>query len=105
MRERIEAQRADFGGAPIDDTGDPRLDGQSPIGPLLPLIDRKAVAFPASQNLDGRTAIVVQHAEGGVEDGHEVVFQTDAPKRQYECFLRTWLDGAPVVPSAAGTCP
>ena len=32
------------------------------------------------------------------EDGHEVVFQTDGPKHQYQCFLASWLSGPPVVP-------
>jgi hypothetical protein len=46
---------------------------------------------------------VVQHPSDGVEDGHEVVFQTDPPKREYRCFLQTWASGAkPVVPTPGG---
>jgi hypothetical protein len=41
----------------------------------------------------------VQHAEDGVEDGHEVMFQLDAPKHQYQCFLDSWLTGTPSVPA------
>jgi hypothetical protein len=71
---------------------------------LLDLVGRRQVALPAVRNLEGATGVVVQHAEDGVEDGHEVVFQSAAPKRQYRCFLRTLLDGAPAVPSADGEC-
>ena len=96
----------DLGGPPLDDTGDPRLDGQTPITPLLPLVGRASIELPASGNVDGvTTAVVVQHAEGGVEDGHEVVFQTDPPKRQYQCFLATWLAGTPIVPATGEACP
>jgi hypothetical protein len=53
--------------------------------------------------------VVTQHAEGGVEDGHEVVFQTPGPKRQYRCFLDAVASGrAPVVVApepAEAPCP
>jgi pimeloyl-ACP methyl ester carboxylesterase len=94
----------DLAGGSLDDTGDPRLDGQTPLAPMLPLVGRGAIELPVSGNIDGEaTAVVVQHEEDGVEDGHEVVFQTEAPKHQYQCFLSSWLDGgAPVVPERAG---
>ena len=45
------------------------------------------------------TAVVVQHPSDGIEDGHEMVFQTDPPKREYRCFLQTWVAGeTPLVP-------
>ena len=45
------------------------------------------------------TAIVVQHPEDGIEDGHEVVFQTEAPKNEYRCFLQSYAAGVtPTVP-------
>ena len=41
--------------------------------------------------------------------GHEVVFQTETPKHQYQCFLQTWLrDGTPTVSSGTSVstaCP
>ena len=46
------------------------------------------------------TAVVVQHAEDGVEDGHETIFQSEAPKHQYRCFLQSLVKGAPRVPKA-----
>jgi len=55
------------------------------------------------------TAVVTQHAEDGLEDGHEVMYQTDVPKHQYQCFLASWLaTGVPSVPTDAARdadCP
>ena len=76
-------------------------------------VGRSAVALPASGNVSvGRaqvTAVVVQHPEDGVEDGHEVVFQTEPPKHQYRCFLASFAAGrTPVVPADApadAPCP
>lgn len=51
-----------------------------------------------------KTAVVVQHLGDGIEDGHEVVFQTDPPKHQYRCFLQTFLAGLPFVP-VPDECP
>jgi hypothetical protein len=48
------------------------------------------------------TAVLTQHREDGVEDGHEVVFQTETARRQYRCFLESLARGAPAV-AAAGT--
>jgi hypothetical protein len=42
-----------------------------------------------------------QHAEDAIEDGHEVMYQTEAPKHQYRCFLDTLKSGAPIVLDAA----
>ena len=52
---------------------------------------RKLLAYPVSANRDGRTAVVVQHKADAIRDGHEVVFQTEPPTRQYRTFLRTLL--------------
>ena len=48
------------------------------------------------------TAVLTQHAEDGIEDGHEVVFQTEAPKHEYRCFLEGLKTGAPIVPGPGG---
>ena len=43
------------------------------------------------------------HPSDGIEDGHEIVFQTEGPRSQYRCFLRTFAEGgAPHVPVASG---
>jgi len=93
-------------GGPILDAEHPEVMGvHTPLQALLPLTAGETVTLPASGNLRGATAIVTQHAEDGVEDGHEVVFQTDRPKAQYRCFLETLArDGVPTVPSDEG-CP
>lgn len=85
-----------------------------PLGAALPLSGRKHIALPATGNVthaDGSvsTAVVVQHAGDGIEDGHEIVFQRPEPKYQYRCFLATWAKtGTPVVPEGVATddlCP
>jgi len=58
---------------------------------------RQRLPYPIAGNREGRTAVVVQYPEDEVRDGHEVVFQTAAPKVQYRCFLRSFLAGIPQV--------
>lgn len=63
------------------------------------------VDLPVSGNLFGgrATAVVVQHPEDGIEDGHEVVYQSPAPQLQYRCFLESLRDGLPRVPSTSAS--
>jgi hypothetical protein len=77
----------------------------TPVGPLLPLVGRGVVSLPATGNrtlASGAkvTAIFTQNQGDGIEDGHEVAFQTDGPKHQYTCFLKGLLTGTPSVPTA-----
>lgn len=99
----------DLAGPSLDTAADPRLAGQVPLERLLPLVGRNAIALPASGNVDGTTAIVVQRPEDGIQDGHEAFFQTDAPKHAYQCFLASWrATGTPSVPTDAARdapCP
>jgi hypothetical protein len=94
----------DLAGPELDTEGDPRLANQLALGPLLPLGARAAISLPVTSNvrLDGgrvATAVVTQHMEDGIEDGHEVMFQTDVPKHEYQCFFASWLaTGTPSVP-------
>jgi len=82
---------------------------QMSILQALPLMQEHQIALPASGNFGGAaTAVVVQHLGDGIEDGHEVAFQTDPPKHQYRCFLQSLLAGTPSVPvdgDAAAPCP
>lgn len=87
----------DLAGAELDDTV-PEIQQFTPLGELLPLVGRKTITLPASGNAGGVTAVVTQHPEDGIEDGHEVVFQTEAPKHEYRCFLEGLAKGKPVVP-------
>ena len=96
----------DLAGAALD--GDaPELADLAPLASLLPLVGRSAIALPASGNNGGAgvemvTAVVTQNPEDGIEDGHEVVYQTEGPKHAYRCFLASLKSGTPIVP-APGT--
>ena len=80
------------------DVSQPDLAHFRPLEDLLGLVGGEPIDLPASANADGgRTAVVVQHPEDGIEDGHEVWFQTEPPKHQTRCFLETWLEGTAVV--------
>jgi hypothetical protein len=86
---------------------------QRPLGALVGLAGRAKIALPAAANAtapDGQraTAVVVQHRGDAIEDGHEVMFQTEPPKHQYRCFLAGFARGAPSVPpdgAADAPCP
>jgi hypothetical protein len=91
------------------DLGGPALDAATaelkpfrPFSALAPLVGSRALDLPAAANVSTRfgqaTALVVQHPEDGIEDGHEVLFQTEAPKHQLRCFLESLRDGPPLVP-------
>ena len=59
---------------------------------MLQYSGHSMITLPSTHN------VVVQHKGDGIEDGHEVLYQTEAPKHQYRCFLETWrTTGAPVV--------
>jgi pimeloyl-ACP methyl ester carboxylesterase len=90
----------DAGGPLYDATSaEEQMLGQVPLAARLPLVGRTMLPLPASGNDGATTALVVQHPGDMIEDGHEVVFQTDAPKHQYRCFLASFArgGGAPVV--------
>jgi hypothetical protein len=95
----------DLAGPAIDDPANPALTGQTSITTVLPLSGRRQIQYPVSCNVmvngDCVTAVLTQHPEDGIEDGHEVVFQTEPPKHQYRCFLKSLLTGTPKVPADA----
>ncbi len=78
-----------------------------PIERLLPLRGHVALAGAVRGNRviegAGYTQVVRQYREDGLEDGHEVAFQTEGPKRDYRCFLRGLAGGVPGVPAADAT--
>jgi hypothetical protein len=94
----------DLAGAELDQSSQEPA-GQTLISSLLPIIGRGNVAYPVSNNLSAPggavTGVLVQAPGDGIEDGHEVVFQTDGPKHQYQCFLESTLTGTPRVPAPA----
>jgi hypothetical protein len=99
----------DLGGMPLDATNaEEQMLHMTSISTLLPLVGGKQLTLPVTGNAanGAATALVVQHNGDGIEDGHEVAFQTDAPKHQYKCFLQSWLAGVPtVVPDGAVDAP
>lgn len=84
---------------------------EASLGSLLALVGKQVIALPAMGNGSSDagevvTAVVTQNAEDGIEDGHEVVYQTEGPKRAYRCFLSGLKSEQPRVPApAAGDAP
>lgn len=90
----------DLAGPVLDDTLVPEFAGLTERlrwsgGQVLPLPAGLNRGTPGDRNV---TAVVVQHQEDGIEDGHEVVFQLPTPHHQVSCFLRGLVDDTPVVP-------
>ena len=92
----------------ISQTALSRANGRdkSTLTPLLAFSGRSEIALPARGNMmlptgEMKTRVVVQHPEDGIEDGHEVVFQTAPPKHEMRCFLEAFVRGdMPVVPAS-----
>ena len=86
----------DLGGAELDTqsaelVARPEL---TPLSTVLALGGRRAVMLPVAANISaGATAVVIQHPSDGIEDGHEVMFQTEPPKAEYRCFLQSIAQG------------
>jgi hypothetical protein len=83
------------------DREDARLAGVESVVEVLPLRGRSGVSYPVRDNVEagGRTvtAVVAQHPDDGIEDGHETMWQTEPPRAQFRCFLHTLDEGSPTV--------
>jgi hypothetical protein len=91
----------DLAGTPLDASSAELVgDGTPTLESVLPYSGRHQITPPVAGNYAmGLTAVVIQHPSDGLEDGHEMVFQTDPPKREYRCFLQTWVAGqTPLLP-------
>jgi hypothetical protein len=91
----------DLAGTPLDaSSAELVADGTPTLESLLQYSGRHQLTPPVAGNYaSGLTAVVIQHPSDGIEDGHEMVFQTDPPKREYRCFLQTWVAGqTPILP-------
>ena len=92
----------DLGGEALDEAS-AELDQFRSLSEVMVFSGRSAIALPAANNITGpngelTTGVVIQRNEDGIQDGHEVMFQLDASKAQYQAFLETWLtDAAPTV--------
>ena len=106
--------RLDLAGMELDGANaELTMDGEPTLLSMFPYSGQKAIAFPVSGNFvlpagDGGaggavTAIVVQHPSDGIEDGHEITFQTDPPKNEYRCFLQSYVPGGPPPTVPMGT--
>jgi hypothetical protein len=89
----------DLAGAELDDNPGEGA-ALDPVVPLLPFVGRRQLSLPVARNISPTaTAVVSQFPGDDIEDGHEVVFQTDPPKHAYRCFLLGLLAGVPRVPT------
>ncbi len=86
----------DLGGEALDANHED-LQALTPLEDLLHWVGRSRVELPIAGNTDGSTRVVVQHAEDGLQDGHEVAFQTEPARLQYRHFLATLASGVPEV--------
>jgi len=109
--------RLDLAGI-AQDVNDERLAEYTPLVELLPLAGTHQISLPARDNRSGHTAVIVQALGDELEDGHEAMFQTPGPKRQYRCFLESLQaasiptvvvagddEWAPCLPAAGGDRP
>ncbi len=102
----------DLAGEAIDQVT-PDESAYPPVLEMLPLVGHKQITLPVTGNVtasDGTkvTAILFQARGDGIEDGHEVMFQTDPPKHEYQCFLASSLKGTPSAPALGNSdagCP
>ncbi len=91
----------DLGGMELDTT----VPQYQPLSRFLDISGGARITLPVAGNRDtgSITGVVVQHPADGIEDGHEVVFQSPGPQLQYRCFLESLRLGVPRVPSSDGT--
>ena len=100
----------DFAGTPLD-ASESRLAMFASIDSVLSFSGRRVVSYPVRGNeqvtgFAASTAVTLQAREDGIEDGHEVVFQTEGPKHQVICFLESFARGqAEVVAPGAEFAP
>lgn len=68
------------------------------IVPALPWGGLKELPYPASNNRNGKTSVVLRYEKDPIREGHFVTFQLDEPKRQIGEFLSAISAGqVPVV--------
>jgi hypothetical protein len=86
---------------PALDEGHPELEGMRTLQEVLAYGGGELASLPLSAE-DEPLRAVLQVAEDGVEDGHEVLYQTEQARHAYRCFLWGFAHGQPLVPEPAG---
>ncbi len=66
------------------------IGGPQPLAPLLPLIGRAQIDLPTAANRAPSVAVVVQHPEDGIEDGHEATRSYSRPPPQRPSTAASW---------------
>ena len=94
----------DLAGDTFDSVAQTGLPAQTPLADLLSYAGRAQIPLPATDNFlsatgDHVTGVVIQHPEDGIEDGHEIAYQSEAARREYRCFLESFAAGSPRVPA------
>ena len=84
----------DLAGEALDETID--WEDQATYLEVAGLVGAGQVAYPVADRA------LVQQAEDGVLDGHEVFFQTPEPRVQLQCFLESYASGTPSIPAPDG---
>lgn len=99
----VRSMKLDQVGPPVDATV-AELALFPSLGAVVGQEGRQTLSGKVQGNLqDGASGGVIQHAADGIEDGHEVMYQTPEARAEARCFLRSLVQGAPAV--AAGPCP
>jgi len=97
----------DLAGEALDETV-PEIAEFASFASWSKLLGFEELELPVSGNQDHghgvTTAVVVQVPGDDIEDGHEAVFQTEAPKNLYRCFLESLIEGTPDVVAPATRC-
>lgn len=89
----------DLAGDPQDAREQTKLPLQTPLTEVIGLVGRGKIALPASANLaGGTTGVVLQFQEDGIEDGHEIAYQSPVARRALRCFLESFRAGTPRIP-------
>ncbi len=80
----------DLGGEALDEVTD-EVAHLRPVSALLPLSGGTQVPLPHTS--DGDLRLLIQVAEDGIQDGHEVAFQHEGPQRATRCLLEALAAG------------
>ncbi|MDW8245775.1 MAG: hypothetical protein RMJ84_04280 [Sandaracinaceae bacterium] len=95
---------------PVIDKSEVRLSHFESVLDVLPLSGGRGLGYPVRGNQSkgglSLTRVLTQHAEDGIEDGHEVLWQREEVRKQLRCFLHSLARGTPqVIDPSSPQCP